>query len=320
LLVSEENASTGTGYITKNISYDRVKKSLDRDFSLTKLAQNFHDLCAITYPVIVGLETNYVSCQNVGDVYIISSLYQSDGNITSAFGYRLSAGMDYYFNTMEFDNLSVKNFHAKDSYLTNCQVDNLCVDELTTNNLCVVQSAFFDSTTIFKQPIIINGKTLDSAYRIYETEITEQNSIDISADTINVLYLTNNTRFGSGTTNDLDIVIKGVSSDMALDSELLIHKTNSFIQNPPNNTPVVNLHFKMDDGEGSYEPNVDFISPNFMSCDDSGQITDDTNLEILNDNDEATYLYLISQITKKEPVLGSPRFYISRQYLNSIRT
>lgn len=55
-----------------------------------------------------------------------------------------------------------------------------------------------------------------------------------------------------------------------------------------------------------------------MSSDTNGNITDDTNLQKLVDTEDATYLYLISQITKSEPTMNNPRFYISRQYLNSI--
>lgn len=135
---------------------------------------------------------------------------------------------------------------------------------------------------------------------------------------MNVLHLTENTTFDSGS-NDIDIVLMGVSPDMALDCELLIHKSSGFILNQPNGTPEVKLHFRVDDGSGQYVSDVDIVTPNFMSCDEDGTITDDTDLEKLTDVEEASYLYLISQLSRSDTEVGNPKFYISRQYLNPIR-
>lgn len=156
-LVSEENETTRTGFITKSITYERAKDALDRDFSISRLTQEFNDLCAITYPVITGLETNYVSCENIGNLYIISSLYQSDGNITSCFGYRLSAGMDQIFKTVQFDKISVKNLNVVNANITTANVTNLCADNSTINNLTVNNSATFNNDVTFNKTIIVNG-------------------------------------------------------------------------------------------------------------------------------------------------------------------
>lgn len=172
-LVSEPNSSTRTGFITRNITYSRVRDVIDGDFSLTRLTQQFNELCAITHPIITGLDTSYVSCENIGNPYIISSLYQSDGNITSCLGYRLSTGMDMIFKSVEFGQISVGNLTAGNAGIADAYIGNLSVDNSTAGNLTVKKSATFENDVTFNRAITVNGKLLDAAYRIHEVEIID---------------------------------------------------------------------------------------------------------------------------------------------------
>ena len=122
-LVSVPDSRTETQFMSKYFKQGDLCNALSSGFGIDVIRQWIDRLSGDYAPIIEGLSTNALCCATTPDPFIISAIYQSNGNIVELSGYRLSAGMEEVFNHTTFGTINTNNIHVQ-----NLTADNIVYD------------------------------------------------------------------------------------------------------------------------------------------------------------------------------------------------
>lgn len=134
LLVSVPDSRTETEFMSKYMKYEDFYGNLRTDMKINVMQQWVDKLSREYAAILDNLSSNALCCATIPNPYIISALYQENGNITSLSGYRLSDGMDYLFQNVVFDQIHCRNLSATNIRATNLTATNVSASNLTANN------------------------------------------------------------------------------------------------------------------------------------------------------------------------------------------
>lgn len=148
LLVSVPDSRTETEFMSKYMKYEDFYGNLRTDMKIGVMQQWVDKLSGEYAAILDNLSSNALCCATIPNPYIISALYQENGNITSLSGYRLSDGMDYLFKNAEFDQISCRNLNASNLTTNNSKITNLSVTTIvnTTIDRLQTSAAYWNQT------------------------------------------------------------------------------------------------------------------------------------------------------------------------------
>lgn len=141
-LVSVPDTRTETQYMSKYFRHEDFCKELAAQFNIGTVQQWVNKLSSEYAPIIGNPANNTLCCATTPDPFIISSITQSAFNIVSLSGYRLSAGMDSIFKSVQFDQICASNTYVDHASITNlttnsASISNLSSDIVSITNLSV---------------------------------------------------------------------------------------------------------------------------------------------------------------------------------------
>ena len=132
-LVSVPDSRTETQFMSKYFKQGDLCNALSSGFGIGVIRQWIDKLSGDYAPIIEGLSTNALCCATTPDPFIISAIYQSNGNIVELSGYRLSAGMEEVFNHTTFGTINAKNIRVQ-----NLTADNISANNISANNISAI--------------------------------------------------------------------------------------------------------------------------------------------------------------------------------------
>ena len=137
LLVSVPDSRTETEFMSKYMKYEDFYTGLYSDMKIGAIQYWVDKLSGDYAPILDNLSNNVICCATIPNPYIISAIYQENGNITGLDGYRLSDGMDYIFKNVWFDQIKCINLTAQNAKLTNLTASNTNISNLTAENTTI---------------------------------------------------------------------------------------------------------------------------------------------------------------------------------------
>lgn len=107
-LVSVPSEKSETGFMSKYITFRDLKAGLQELFKIDDTHTTIEQISADYFPILNGFSSNTICC-DVGNPYVISSIVQKDGNISSVSGYRLSSMLESLHRSVAFNTIKAKN-------------------------------------------------------------------------------------------------------------------------------------------------------------------------------------------------------------------
>ena len=107
-LVSVPSEKSETGFMSKYITFRDLKAGLQELFKIDDTHTTIEQISADYFPILNGFNSNTICC-DIGNPYVISSIVQKDGNISSVSGYRLSSMLETLHRNVAFNTIKAKN-------------------------------------------------------------------------------------------------------------------------------------------------------------------------------------------------------------------